>query len=265
MTELPVRIPAAIPPDAADVLATAQVTLLGRMPNASNATFLVRLDPTGVDVPDGDSVPENDEAGDLEPPLGLAVYKPLRGERPLWDFPPGLHRREVAAYRLSQAAGLHVIPPTVLRRDVPLGDGSLQWFVNADFAEHFFSLFEERPQLHDQFRALAAFDVIVNNTDRKSGHCLYEPATERVWGIDNGLCFSEDARLRTVIWNFAGEPLGESLRSAAAVIADEVPADVAELLDDDEVEAMQERAAELTDEGVFPFDRSGHGYPWPLI
>ncbi|WP_116999179.1 SCO1664 family protein [Desertimonas flava] len=254
---VPVQIPAAIPTGAAEHLATAEVTLLGRMPNASNATFLVRLDPAGTELPDD----ENERAQ----PLGLAIYKPLRGERPLWDFPPGLHRREVAAYRLSHAAGLHVVPPTVLRTDAPLGEGSLQWFVNADFAEHFFSLFEQRPQLHDQFRALAAFDVIVNNTDRKSGHCLFEPATEQVWGIDNGLCFSEDARLRTVIWNFAGEPLGDTLRAVAAAIADEVPDDVAELLDDDEVEAMQERAAELTDEGIFPFDRSGHGYPWPLI
>lgn len=254
---LPVEIPAAIPTAAADHLAAADVTLLGRMPNASNATFLVRLDPAGVELPERED--------DRDAPLGLAIYKPLRGERPLWDFPPGLHRREVAAYRLSHAAGLHVVPPTVLRSDVPLGEGSLQWFVNADFAEHFFSLFEERPGLHDQLRALAVFDVIANNTDRKSGHCLFEPATDHVWGIDNGLCFSEDARLRTVIWNFAGEPIGDRLRAVAAAIADEVPADVAELLDDAEIEAMQERADELVDEGTYPFDRSGHGYPWPLI
>lgn len=256
-SNLPVQIPAAIPTAAADHLAMADVTLLGRMPNASNATFLVRLDPAGAELAESD--------GDRPPPLGLAIYKPLRGERPLWDFPPGLHRREVAAYRFSHAAGLDVVPPTVLRSDVPLGEGSLQWFVNADFSEHFFSLFEERPELHDQFRSFAVFDVIVNNTDRKSGHCLFEPATDHVWGIDNGLCFSADARLRTVIWNFAGEPLGDRLRSVAATIAAEVPADVAELLDDDEVEAMRERACELADDGTFPFDRSGHGYPWPLV
>lgn len=254
---LPVQIPAAIPHDAATVLAEAAVTLLGRMPNASNATFLVRLDPAGTDLPD--------DHEDRQPPLGLAIYKPLRGERPLWDFPPGLHRREVAAYRLSHAAGLDVIPPTVLRPDAPLGEGSLQWFVNADFAEHYFSLHEQRPELHDRLRALTVFDIVANNTDRKSGHCLYEPATGHVWGIDNGLCFSVDARLRTVIWDFAGEPLGEPLRVVAASLAEEVPAAVAELLDDDEVDAVRARAAALADDGTFPFDRSGHGYPWPLI
>ena len=131
---------------------SAEVAVLGRMRNASNATFLVSLD--------------DDE--------GLAIYKPGRGERPLWDFPPGLYRREVAAYVLSEALGLHIVPPTVLRPDAPLGEGSLQWFVNADFAEHYFSLYAERPELHDQLRAIAVFDAIANNTDRKSGHCLLE-------------------------------------------------------------------------------------------
>ena len=128
------------------------VNVLGRMRNASNATFLVSLD--GAD--------------------GLAIYKPGRGERPLWDFEPGLYRREVAAFRLSEALGLGVVPPTVLRPDAPLGEGSLQWFVNADFREHYFSLYAERPDLHDQLRAIAVFDALANNTDRKSGHCLLE-------------------------------------------------------------------------------------------
>ena len=104
------------------------------------------------------------------------------------------------------------MPPTVLRRDAPLGEGSLQWFVDADHREHYFTIAEQRPDLHDQLRAIAVLDILANNTDRKSGHCLLrrtegaEPS-ERVWAIDNGLCFAADFKLRTVIWEFAGEPL----------------------------------------------------------
>jgi len=248
---LPVTVPATIPADAVDRLATGEIELVGRMPNASNATFLVTLRDADADGAGGE-------------PYAVAIYKPVRGERPLWDFPPGLHLREIAAYRLSARSGLDVIPPTVLRPDAPLGEGSLQWFVNADFSEHYFSL-AERSELREQFRALALLDVLANNTDRKSGHCLYEPAAQRVWGIDNGLCFSLDARLRTVIWEFAGDPLDTRLRAVAAGLAECLPPDVAELLDADEAAAISERAARLAARGTFPHDRSGRGYPWPLI
>jgi uncharacterized repeat protein (TIGR03843 family) len=251
---MPLRVPATIADDAVDRVLHGTIEVLGRMPNASNGTFLVRLDDPGIATPDPDAEP-----------YALAIYKPERGERPLWDFPPGLYRREVAAYRLSTAAGLHVIPPTVVRADAPFGEGSLQWFVNADFAEHYFSLCEERPELHDQLRSLAVFDVIANNTDRKSGHCLLEPATDRVWGIDNGLCFSAEARLRTVIWDFAGEELAETHRELAWAIAETVPDEVAELLDPAEVDAIRHRAGVLARRGTLPFDRSGRGYPWPLV
>ena len=120
------------------------------MPWSSNATFLANLGTTGAQ----------------------AIYKPVRGERPLWDFEPGLHRREVAAYRLSEAMGFGVVPPTVLRDDAPLGEGSLQWFVDADHREHYFTIAEQRPELHPQLRDIAVLDVVANNTDRKSGHCL---------------------------------------------------------------------------------------------
>ncbi len=153
------------------------------MPWSSNATFLVSLGDTG----------------------GQAIYKPVRGERPLWDFEPGLHRREVAAYLLSEAMGFGVVPPTVLREDGPLGEGSLQWFVAADHREHYFTIAEQRPELHPQLRDIAVLDVVANNTDRKSGHCLL--AGDRVWAIDNGLCFAPEFKLRTVIWEFAGETL----------------------------------------------------------
>ena len=138
-------------------------------------------------------------------PGAQAIYKPVRGERPLWDFEPGLHKREAAAYRLSEAMGFGVVPPTVLRDDGPLGEGSLQWFVAADHREHYFTIAEQRPDLHPQLRDIAVLDVVANNTDRKSGHCLL--AGDRVWAIDNGLCFAPDFKLRTVIWEFAGDAL----------------------------------------------------------
>jgi uncharacterized repeat protein (TIGR03843 family) len=235
-----------VPADAAERLSTADISVLGRMRNASNATFLARLD--GADA--------------------LAIYKPGRGERPLWDFEPGLYRREVAAYVLSEAAGFGVVPPTVLRPDAPLGEGSLQWFVNADFAEHYFSLYAERPDLHDRLRAIAVFDAIANNTDRKSGHCLLEIDSGRggdhVWAIDNGLCFASEDKLRTVIWEFAGEPLPDELRRAAACAAD-VPAELSTLLGDDEIDAIVRRARRLAATATFPAERHSHGYPWPLV
>jgi uncharacterized repeat protein (TIGR03843 family) len=238
-----IRVPEAIPADAIQRLATGAITVLGRMPNASNATFLVRLDD----------------------PDGLAIYKPERGEQPLWDFPSGLYRRETAAWLLSEATGLHVIPPTVTRQDAPLGTGSLQWFINADFTQHYFSLYQQYPDLHTQLMALAVFDIVANNTDRKSGHCLFEPATKTVWGIDNGLCFSTSTRLRTVIWDFAGTELSEPLKLAVWALAEQVPDAVADLLDPDETAAISERARVLARRATLPHDRTGRAYPWPLV
>jgi uncharacterized repeat protein (TIGR03843 family) len=226
------------------ILATGEVEVLGRMPWSSNATFLVT-------VRDGD-----DEA--------RAIYKPGRGERPLWDFPNGLFRREVAAFRLSAALGFAVVPPTVLRRDAPLGVGSLQWFVEADFQQHYFTLHEERPELHDQLRAIAAFDLLANNTDRKSGHCLLDDRG-KVWAIDNGLCFAEDFKLRTVIWEFAGEVIPSALIDLVCPLGEAVPKDVAELLERDEIAALQARARAMLADPVFPVDRTGRRYPWPLV
>ncbi len=227
------------------LLATGEVRVLGRIMWSSNATFL-------VDVTD----PADDSS------THRAIYKPTRGERPLWDFEPGLHRRELAAYELSEAVGLGAVPATVTR-DGPLGEGSLQWFVDADHEEHYFTIFEQYPDLHDQLRAIAVFDLLANNTDRKSGHCLLEGP--KVWAIDHGLCFAADFKLRTVIWEFGGEPLSESLVAACCSLVEAVPADIAELLDDDEVDAMRRRAAWLAEHRVLPGDDSGHRYPWPLV
>ena len=138
-----------------------------------------------------------------------AIYKPLRGERPLWDFEPGLHRRELAAYQLSEAMGIDLVPPTVIR-DGPLGEGSLQWFVDADHQQHYFTIHETRDDLHDRLRESPCSTCVANNTDRKSGHVLID-ADDHIWGIDHGLCFAADFKLRTVIWEFGGEPVPDAL------------------------------------------------------
>jgi uncharacterized repeat protein (TIGR03843 family) len=227
------------------LLRTGEITIEGRMPWSSNATFLVDV----VDEASGAA--------------GKGIYKPLRGERPLWDFEPGLHRREVAAYHLSEAMGIDLVPPTVLR-DGPLGEGSVQWYVDADHQQHYFTLVESREDLYDVFRAVAVFDVIANNTDRKSGHLLID-GDDHIWGIDHGLCFAEEFKLRTVVWEFGGEQIDDTLVAAAQRVVDQPPLALAALLTDDEVEAMRERARFLVEHPVLPTDRSGRRYPWPLV
>lgn len=214
-----------------------------RMPYSSNATFLVSIT--------------------LQDKTVQAIYKPMRGEKPLWDFAPGLHRREVAAYRLSEAMGLNCVPPTVLR-DGPNGEGSVQLLIEANPDEHYFTLFEQRQDLHDQFRAMCALDIVANNTDRKSGHVLVDK-DQHVWGIDHGLCFAEDFKIRTVIWEFGGEALPESIRQAVEPLITNVPLEVATLLTTQEVLAISERAKWLVDGAAFPVDPSGRHYPWPLV
>ena len=224
------------------VLEHGAIEIETRMPYSSNATFVVRV--TNADT------------------TLRAIYKPLRGERPLWDFEPGLHRREVAAYRLATAMGLNFVPPTVLR-DGPLGEGSLQLFVDADFEQHYFTLFESQPDLHDCFRDIAVFDILANNTDRKSGHVLVD-SENHVWAIDHGLCFAADFKLRTVIWEFGGEEIPDTALGAVERVAS-LPLDVASLLSDDEVAACAERAAWLLEHRRLPVDPSGRRYPWPLV
>ena len=233
-----------MPADELGLLERADLQIEGRMPWSSNATYLANL------VVDGEHV-------------GQAIYKPLRGERPLWDFEPGLHRREVAAYRLSEAMGLALVPPTVLR-DGPVGEGSVQWFVDADHQQHYFTVYETRPDLHEALSAFAVFDFVANNTDRKSGHVLID-GDDHLWGIDHGLCFAADFKLRTVVWEFAGTPIPSHLLAAVETVADHVPLDVATLLADEEVDALQERAQWLLERRTFPSDPSGRRYPWPLV
>ena len=219
------------------------MTIEMRMPYSSNATFLV-------------SITDQEETV-------KAIYKPMRGEKPLWDFEPGLHLREVAAYRLAEAMGMHFVPPTILR-DGPHGEGSVQLLIEANPDEHYFAIFEERQELHDQFRAMCAFDIVANNTDRKSGHVLVDK-NERVWGIDHGLCFAQDFKIRTVIWEFGGEAIAESLLEKIKPLTQTVPLEVATLLNEQEFVAITERAKWLLDGAKFPVDPSGRHYPWPLV
>jgi uncharacterized repeat protein (TIGR03843 family) len=234
-------------PELIDLLEHGEVAIKGRMPWSSNGTFLVEL----CD----------------EHTTGLGVYKPLRGERPLWDFPNGLYQREVAAFRLSEALGWGLVPETVLRDDdAPLGVGSLQRFVEADFEQHYFTLYEDEEQRwHHQLRRMCVFDLLANSTDRKSGHCLLG-VDGRIYGIDNGLSFHAEFKLRTVIWEFGGEPIpGDLLSDVARFVDSGLPDDLADLLDPFERDALLARARAVLTDACFPIDGTGRRYPWPLV
>jgi hypothetical protein len=228
-------------------LTEGELEVLGRIPWASNATLLARI-----------------QHGGLE---GLAIYKPRRGERPLWDFPNGtLYRREVAAYRLSAALGWNLVPPTVVR-DGPFGVGAVQLYVEADPELTAFELVEAGNPV---MPLIAAFDVVINNADRKAGHCLAMPDDDQVWAIDHGVCFHVEPKLRTVLWDFAGEPLApqvvtqlESL--ARAMAGGELVGELAELLAPEEVAALTRRTARLARNGCLPRPSGRRPYPWPLV
>jgi uncharacterized repeat protein (TIGR03843 family) len=226
------------------LLAEGEVEVVGQMPWSSNRTFLVMC------TLDGDEL--------------AAIYKPGRGERQLWDFPDGVYQREAVAYALSSQLGWDLVPETVLRQDGPFGVGSLQRFVPADFSQHHFTLVEE-PAHHERLKAICAFDVVANNADRKSGHCLLgEDGT--VWAIDHGLCFHREPKLRTVIWDFAGEPLPAALRGGLASLEGHFASAAGDLLSPAEIRATERRARALLDDGRFPEpDPDRHHYPWPLV
>ncbi len=213
------------------------------MPWSSNATFLAELA--------------------LEGATTLAVYKPERGERPLWDFPRGLYKRELAAWHLSEAFGWGLVPLTV-QRDGPYGEGSFQLFIPADFEQHYFTL-RENPAHHGRLKRICLFDLVANNADRKSGHCLLGP-DGGIYGVDNGLCFHVEPKLRTVIWDFGGEPIpGEMLEDVRRFARAKLPKALAALLDPAEQKALRARASALANADRFPVDNGGHRYPWPLV
>ncbi|HHH83423.1 MAG TPA: SCO1664 family protein [Chloroflexi bacterium] len=197
-----------------------------------------------------------------------AIYKPARGERPLWDFPHGtLAHREVAAFRLSQALGWGLVPPTVLRQDAPEGPGSLQLYIHADPQRHYFSLEEAQKQ---RLRPVALFDLLINNADRKAGHLLFD-ANDHLWLIDHGVSFHTEYKLRTVIWDFIGErippDLIEDLRRLLRTWEEErgIHRELEGLLSEHEIRALRSRAERLLHLGTYPEPQPGRPYPWPLI
>jgi uncharacterized repeat protein (TIGR03843 family) len=243
--------------DRIERLRRAPLEVLGRFAGASNATLLCRLGPLDVD----------DDAD------ALAVYKPRRGERPLWDFPRGsLHVREIAAFLVDRALGFGMVPETVLRTDAPLGEGSVQRFVEHDPERHYFALTTEQDvAIREQLEAMIVFDLIVNNADRKAGHVLVEADTD-VRLVDHGVCFHTEEKLRTVAWDLAGEPIRASLRATAADLArrlerdgDPLCVDLAQLLDPAEVVALGSRAARTADLERFPPPSGPRPWPWPPI
>ena len=228
------------------VLGTGELEVLGLLPNASNHTFLARVKSTEEEL--------------------LAVYKPRRGEAPLWDFPEGtLCAREVAAYVVSRALGWPNVPATVLR-DGPYGVGSVQRFVPHDPEEHYFTLAGRFPE---EFRRVAAFDLVVNNADRKSGHCLLGE-DGRVFLVDHGVCFSDEPKLRTVIWDFIGDPVEEGTRADVRRLAEEIRGgkvrdELTNLLAPVELAALEQRADAVAAADRFPEPGPDRPFPWPPI
>lgn len=229
------------------LLAEGEMEVLGLLPYSSNYVFLARI-------------------GD--PEKALAIYKPTKGERPLWDFPENtLAAREVAAFVVSEAGGWHFVPPTVLRTDAPLGPGSIQLFIDHDPERHYFVLADERL---DEFEDFAAFDIVVNNADRKGGHVL-EARDGRLWAVDHGLTFNVEPKLRTVIWELAGRPLGSAVKDRLETLVaklsdrDGLGGRLAELLSEEEAEATRVRAEQLLKVGTLPEPTSDHRLPWPLV
>lgn len=231
-----------------EALVRAEVEKLQMVPSGSNYVFAMFL--------------RDDEAG-----AGVAIYKPRRGEAPLHDFPDGtLYKRERAAYLLSEALGWGIVPPTVIR-DGPHGTGSAQLYIDHQPRASYFTM---RGARDADLRRLALFDAVANNADRKGGHCL-EAADGRIWGIDHGLTFHHQRKLRTVIWDYAGERIDDDLlaevgRLPAAVEQGARGLDeLRDLLHPREVQALCERIEQLLDERVYPQPPAWRPSPWPPL
>ena len=223
-----------------DILRTGAAEIVGLLPGASNYTFAATVTKDDLKM--------------------MAVYKPQAGEIPLWDFPDGtLYRREIAAYLVSNALGWDLVPPTV-ECEGPEGIGSMQLYIDHHGSEHYFSLMTEHA---DVFRRVAAFDVVLNNADRKSGHCLLEKEIGRIWIVDHGVCFHPEPKLRTVIWDFAGEPLSPDVVRDLSELDPHV---LDGFLHRREVDALRRRIDELLDAGIFPNPpEDRRSYPWPPV
>lgn len=230
------------------ILSDGPMDLEGLLPWSSNYTFLVRLG--------------------TEPLQLLGVYKPCRGERPLWDFPHGsLCKREYAAYLVSEALEWELVPPTVLRDGVH-GPGSVQLFIDCDQEQHYFTLKDDH---QGEFKRVALFDALLNNTDRKGGHCLID-RNGKIWAIDHGVTFHCEPKLRTVIWDYAGQRIPKELlddlkKFQARLCGGELIAQqLRELLAPAEIEALMDRLNELIVSKRFPEPGSDwYTVPWPPV
>ncbi|MDX1991353.1 MAG: SCO1664 family protein [bacterium] len=199
----------------------------------------------------------------------MAIYKPQRGERPLWDFPDGtLCYRERAAFLTSEAVGWQLVPPTVLREDAPRGLGSLQFYIDHDPDYNYFSFDES---LLPQLMRLTLFDFLVNNADRKGGHCLVD-SQNHLWGIDHGLTFHPAHKLRTVVWNFAGQPVPEALLMDVECLLQklddtkgEYRTALCQLISEPEMHALHARIRRLLKTRHYPNPGPGPNYPWPPV
>src|SRR5512140_2002587 len=237
--------------DLQSALQTGDLELKGQFMLGSNYTFLVTVHSQGHEFP--------------------AVYKPLRGEQPLWDFPDNtLARREVAAYVVSEALGFHLVPYTTLRQDGPFyGPGSLQQFIEFDPEYHYFSFSDADKQ---RLRPVALFDLLANNADRKGSHILIEKDTDKLWVIDHGLCFHHEEKLRTVLWDFAGEPIPSDLLGCLSPLpallssTSEFRSSLRGYLSPREITAMAARARALLSTRQFPLPpRDRRAYPYPPV
>jgi uncharacterized repeat protein (TIGR03843 family) len=231
------------------LLTSGQLTVAGYVPWSSNATLVAEVSDGTVSL--------------------QAIYKPQRGERPLWDFAAGtLCHRETAAYVVSEALGWELVPPTVLR-DGPLGPGAVQLLIPHDPDLHYLAL--AAPDA-DVVQRIVAFDIIANNADRKSGHVLVD-SQGQLWLIDHGVTFHRQWKLRTVIWDYAGRPLPRDIRSDLADLAAELALAqsalrqaLAPLLAAGEIRALADRTHDLLAAGRFPAaDPERRAVPWPLV
>jgi len=226
-----------------------RLTVQGEFLWGSNYTFLVQVEHDGRQL--------------------AAVYKPSRGERPLWDFPPAtLAHREVAAFLVSEALGWQLVPPTVHRKKGPAGPGSLQLFIEHDPEYHYFNFKEIDRQ---RLPRVTLFDLLINNADRKGSHILIDP-DDHLWLIDHGICFHVEDKLRTVIWDFAGQSLPEDLCADLSQFVQALQTDstlieeLQEHLSQEEVTAMLHRAEILLAQGRFPSPHSSRRFqPWPPL
>ncbi|GAA3721259.1 putative repeat protein (TIGR03843 family) [Spinactinospora alkalitolerans] len=236
--------------DALALLRTGELTMVGRLTDASNITLYCTV------------ATDTAEAA--------CVYKPVAGERPLWDFPDGtLAGREIAAHAISEALGWAIVPPTVYR-DGPYGEGMVQLWVNGDEAVDLVALSRDRG--HAGLRRMAVFDAVINNSDRKIGHLLPVP-DGHLYGCDHGVSFAEDYKLRTVLWQWQGEPLPAEVPAALAAMRDRLldPGDplsveLAAHLTEAERYALRSRVQILCEHGVHPYPSPDWpSVPWPPI